>query len=40
LSLFDRDLRFVDIVWWMNRELIAHGSDIATVRDPYAARSA
>jgi hypothetical protein len=31
----DRDLPFVDIVWWMNRELIAHGSDIATVRDLY-----
>jgi hypothetical protein len=29
----DPDLPFVDIVWWMNRELIAHGSDIATVRD-------
>ncbi|HZZ97005.1 MAG TPA: DinB family protein [Jatrophihabitantaceae bacterium] len=34
----DPDLPFVDIVWWMNRELIAHGSDIATVRDLYEAR--
>jgi hypothetical protein len=34
----DRDLPFVDIVWWMNRELIAHGSDASTVRDLYAAR--
>ncbi len=34
----DPDLPFVDIVWWVNRELIAHGSDIATVRDLYAAR--
>jgi hypothetical protein len=34
----DPDLPFVDIVWWLNRELIAHGSDIATVRDLYAAR--
>jgi hypothetical protein len=34
----DLDLPFVDIVWWMNRELIAHGSDAATVRDLYAAR--
>ena len=34
----DPDLPFVDIVWWVNRELIAHGSDIATVRDCYAAR--
>jgi hypothetical protein len=33
----DPDLPFVDIVWWMNRELIAHGSDAATVRDLYAA---
>jgi hypothetical protein len=36
----DPDLPFVDIVWWMNRELIAHGADMATVRDLYAARSA
>jgi DinB superfamily len=35
----DSDLPFVDIVWWMNRELIAHGSDISTVRDLYGARS-
>jgi hypothetical protein len=34
----DPELPFVDIVWWLNRELIAHGSDIATVRDLYAAR--
>ena len=34
----DRDLPFVDIVWWMNRELIAHASDASTVRDLYAAR--
>lgn len=35
---WDRDLPFVDIVWWMNRELIAHGSDMATVRDLYPAQ--
>jgi DinB family protein len=35
----DRDLPFVDVVWWMNRELIAHGSDMATVRDLYGARA-
>lgn len=35
----DRDLPFVDIVWWMNRELIHHGADVATVRDLYSARS-
>jgi hypothetical protein len=34
---WDRNLPFVDIVWWMNRELIAHGSDMATVRDLFAA---
>jgi hypothetical protein len=34
----DPDLPFVDIVWWLNRELIAHGADIGTVRDLYAAR--
>ena len=36
----DPDLPFVDIVWWLNRELIAHGADIATIRDIYAARAA
>ena len=36
----DPDLPFVDIVWWLNRELIAHGSDIGTIRDIYAARAA
>jgi hypothetical protein len=36
---YDPGLPFVDIVWWMNRELIAHGSDASTVRDLYAARS-
>ena len=35
----DPDLPFVDIVWWMNRELIAHGADASTVRDLYAVRS-
>ena len=35
----DPDLPFVDIVWWLNRELIAHASDIGTVRDLYGARS-
>lgn len=33
----DPDLPFVDIAWWMNRELIAHGSDASTVRDLYSA---
>ncbi len=35
----DPDLPFVDIVWWMNRELIHHRADIALVRDLYAHRS-
>jgi hypothetical protein len=35
----DPDRPFVDIVWWMNRELIHHGGDIAMVRDRYASRS-
>lgn len=35
---WDRNLPFVDIVWWMNRELIAHGSDAATVRDLYSSQ--
>lgn len=34
----DPDLPFVDIVWWLNRELIAHGADIGTVRDLYSVR--
>jgi hypothetical protein len=34
----DPDLPFVDIVWWVNRELIHHGADMATVRDLYAVR--
>ena len=33
----DRDLPFVDIVWWVNRELIHHGADIAMIRDLYLA---
>jgi hypothetical protein len=30
-------LPFVDVVWWMNRELIAHRSDISTVSDLHTA---
>ncbi|WP_375482338.1 DinB family protein [uncultured Jatrophihabitans sp.] len=33
----DRGLPFVDIVWWVNRELIHHGADIAMMRDLYLA---
>ncbi|WP_375496600.1 DinB family protein [uncultured Jatrophihabitans sp.] len=33
----DRTLPFVDVVWWVNRELIHHGADIALIRDLYLA---
>lgn len=32
----DPDLPLLDIVWWMNRELIHHGAEIACLRDLYA----
>jgi hypothetical protein len=35
----DPDLPFVDIVWWVNRELIAHGADIGTIRDIYSTKA-
>jgi hypothetical protein len=35
----DPDLPILDIVWWMNRELIHHTAEIAFVRDLYATRS-
>ncbi len=34
----DRQLPIIDIVWWMNRELIRHTAEIAFVRDLYATR--
>jgi hypothetical protein len=34
----DPHLPLIDIAWWNTRELIHHGSDMATVRDLYAAR--
>ncbi|MFI7275515.1 DinB family protein [Streptomyces sp. NPDC049879] len=36
----DPTLPILDIVWWMNRELIHHGAEMAFVRDLYARRSA
>jgi hypothetical protein len=32
----DPELPLLDIVWWMNRELIHHAAEIAFVRDLYA----
>lgn len=32
----DPDLPILDIVWWMNRELIHHAAEVAFVRDLYA----
>lgn len=34
----DRDIQFIAIVWWTNRELIHHTAEIALLRDLYAAR--
>jgi hypothetical protein len=36
----DPTLPILDIVWWMNRELIHHTAEMAFVRDLYATRSA
>lgn len=34
----DPNLPILDVVWWMNRELIHHSAEIAFVRDLYATR--
>lgn len=34
----DPDEPFVDIVWWVNQELLHHGAEIALLRDLYRAR--
>lgn len=34
----DPDLPLIDIVWWVNKELIYHASEIWYVRDLFAAR--
>jgi len=36
----DRQLPFIAIVWWTNRELIHHMGEIALLRDLWVARSA
>ncbi len=35
----DPELPLLDIVWWMNRELIHHTAEVAFVRDLYTTRS-
>lgn len=34
----DPEEPFVDIVWWVNQELLHHGAEIALLRDLYRAR--
>lgn len=34
----DPDEPFIDIVWWVNQELLHHGAEIALLRDLYRAR--
>lgn len=33
----DLDLPFIDIVWWVNKEVLHHGAEIALLRDLYRA---
>lgn len=35
----DPRLPFLDIVWWVNQELLHHGGEIALLRDLYRART-
>ncbi|MCP2256511.1 DinB superfamily protein [Streptoalloteichus tenebrarius] len=34
----DPDVPFVEVVWWINQELLHHGAEIALLRDLYRAR--
>ncbi|MEU2408614.1 DinB family protein, partial [Streptomyces rubiginosohelvolus] len=34
----DAEDLFVDIVWWVNQEVLHHGAEIALLRDLYRAR--
>ena len=36
----DSDDRFIEIVWWVNQELLHHGAEIALLRDLYRERHA
>ena len=33
----DREEPFIDIVWWVNQEVLHHGAEIALIRDLYRA---
>ncbi|MEV4451627.1 DinB family protein [Streptomyces mirabilis] len=33
----DADEPFIDVVWWVNQELLHHGAEIALIRDLYRA---
>ncbi|CAL9620276.1 DinB family protein [Streptomyces sp. enrichment culture] len=35
----DAEEPFVDIVWWVNQEVLHHGAEIALIRDLYRARA-
>ncbi|MFW6074607.1 MAG: DinB family protein [Chloroflexota bacterium] len=35
----DPDMPFIEIAWWVNKELIHHGAEIALLRDLWAAKS-
>ncbi len=34
----DPDVPFIEIVWWLNQEVLHHGAEIALLRDLYRAR--
>ncbi len=34
----DSEERFIDVVWWVNQELLHHGAEIALLRDLYRER--
>lgn len=35
----DPNLPFLDIIWWVNQELLGHGAEIALLRDLYCAQA-
>jgi hypothetical protein len=36
----DAEEIFIDIVWWVNQEILHHGAEIALLRDLYRAQRA
>ena len=36
----DAEDMFIDIVWWVNQEVLRHGAEIALLRDLYRAQRA